>query len=126
MAIAGDGTPRSERRRLTATLSLRLGDAEKRRFAVAAKRSGSPSLAAWALDRMRNAGDAGLRERRIICGALGTLGAHLETLAQDSATRSAEDRRRDLQVLGGLVLRLQRQIMEGEDNAGEGDPEPRA
>ena len=66
MAIAGDGTPRSERRRLTATLSLRLGDAEKRRFAAAAKRSGSPSLAAWALDRMRNAGDAGLRERRII------------------------------------------------------------
>jgi hypothetical protein len=122
MAKVGDGNPRSERRRLTATLSLRLGDAEKRRFEAAAKRGGHPSLAAWALDRMRQAGDAGLRDRRVLCGKLGMLGARLEDLARTSATRSPDALQHDLRVLGKAIVTMQNQIMKGAADAGEGDP----
>lgn len=65
VAKAGDGGTRSEKRRLTATITIRVTDREKQEFEESARRCGFQSLAAWALDRMRSVSDAGLRERRV-------------------------------------------------------------
>jgi len=120
MAHAGDGERRSERRRLTATVSLRMSIEDKRALEAGAATSGCPSLSAWALDRLQQDG-VGARERRVICGLLARHGAHLSALLRDGKGRNGRDPRSEIQQLAVDVLELQRQVMRGRADAGEED-----
>lgn len=123
MAKPGDGAARSETRRLTATISLRLDADEKLRLSAVARRSHFPSLSAWIFDRLRNEneGDIGIRRRRILCGHLGQIGAQINALARGDATADQDGLQDILHSIGKDIASLQRKIM-GNDDVGEGDP----
>lgn len=120
MAQAGDGARRSERRRLTATVSLRMSVEDKRALEARAATSGYPSLSAWALERLQQDG-AGARERRVVCGLLAQHGAWLSALLRDGEGRNGRDPRSEIRQLAADVLELQRQVMRGRADAGEED-----
>ena len=119
MAKSGDGEGRSESRRLTAMISLRLDPAEKKRFEDAARRGGFPGLSNWALDRLRNA--EGMRARLIMLGKLGRLGAEIHALAQHDFQKNPMGVRRTLEGMQAKIVSLQRALMEVRDDR-EGDP----
>lgn len=122
MAQAGDGERRSDKRRLTATVSLRMSIEDKRALEARAATSGYPSLSAWALDRLQQDG-FGARERRVICGLLARHGAHLSALLRDGKGRGGCDPRSEIRQLAADVLKLQSQVMRGRTDAGEEDPQ---
>lgn len=126
MAKAGDGQARSGKRRLTATISLRISDAEKQQFEQKALRSGFAGISPWAIDRMRAEHAVAPRAGRILCGHLGHLGAQIETLALNAATIRPTDLRQDLRALGARIVAIQRTIMEGMSDAGQDDSQPRS
>lgn len=120
MAQAGDGERRSDKRRLTATVSLRMSVEDKRALEARAMESGYPSLSAWVIDRLQQDG-TGARERRVICGSLARHGAHLSALLRDGNGRGGRDARSEIRQLAADVLELQRQVMRGRADAGEED-----
>ena len=121
MARRGDGAARSETRRLTATISLRVDADEKLRLAAVARRSHFPSLSAWIFDRLRKGDGIGTRQRRILCGHLGQIGAHLNALARGDVTTDPDRLRHLLHRIGTDIASLQRLLMD-DNHAGEKDP----
>jgi len=123
MAKPGDGAARSETRRLTATISLRVDADEKLRLAAMAQRSAFPSMSAWIFDRLRNGNvdDIGMRQRRILCGHLGQIGAQLNALARGDGTTDPDRLRHLLHRIGTDIASLQRLLMD-DNHAGEKDP----
>ena len=85
--------------------------------------SAYPSLAAWILDRLRDEGGLGLRQRRILIGHLGRIGGEVAAHAR----RERIDRPNEhvpLLALATRIVALQQDIMKGGDHAGEEDREP--
>ena len=121
MARTGDGERRSNSRRLTATLCLRLSSDEKQHLEQRASDGGYPSLSAWALDRLRQDG-MGMRERRVAAGRLGQHAAQLASLVRTGKGREGRDVRGELQKLQADVLEMQRHILRGNADAGEETP----
>lgn len=118
MAKSGDGEGRSESRRLTAMISLRLDPVEKKRFEEAAASGGFQSLSNWALDRLRNA--EGMRARLVVLGKLGRLGVEIHALAQHDLQKNPVGVRRTLEGMQATIVSLQRALMEVRDDR-EGD-----
>ncbi|GGH62873.1 hypothetical protein GVY41_18905 [Frigidibacter albus] len=118
MAHAGDGERRSERRRRTVTVSLRMSVEDKRALETRAVESGYPNLSAWALDRLWQDG-VGARERRVIYGLLGRHGARLSALLRNGRGRGGCDPRSEIRQLAADVLELQSHVMRGQADAGE-------
>jgi hypothetical protein len=123
MAKPGDGAARSETRKLTATISLRIAADEKLRLEAIARRSHFPSLSAWIFDQLRkgHGSDIGMRQRRILCGHLGQIGAQLNALARGDVTTDPDHLQHLLHRIGTDIASLQRLLMD-DDHAGEDDP----
>ena len=113
MARAGDGDARSNMRRLTETVSLRMDAETKARLALAAKAAGHRSLSAWAMERMLdNHGDLGRRSRAVASGRLGQIGARVMRLLEGCPATDDALLRAELARISAAIVALQRDLLE--------------
>lgn len=124
MARAGDGARRSERRRLNATISLRVDHGAKQALSRTAQKAGYTSLSAWAADKLSADDSVSPREQRILCGLLGRYGAQLSHLAHRCETMRHAEIRQELETYSQRIVDMQKRIMEGPGDTGEKDQEP--
>lgn len=113
-----------KRRRLSELINLRTDPSGKEKFKNAAKRDGFTTLSAWAMDRLLTDGGMSLQERRILSGRLGRLMAPLRKLAREGGTTSPETLTGLLRLIDAEIVVIQKMILKGGSDAGEGDPEP--
>ena len=115
MARAGDGKPRSNRRRATALVSLRLTPPAKADLQRRASAAGYSRLAPWIHDRLR--GPAGSDPRRdiVISGKIGQIGGVLSDLARNCDGLPPEDIRQTLHTLGKALAHVQMLLLERKD-----------
>lgn len=118
MVNAYDKQSRSERRRLTETISIRCSDRDKARFKIRAKQQGYDSLSAWIKDLMRNPDAFNPRTRKMVCGRLGQIAHNVDDIGRFPCAVDIVEQ--VISVMDDLV-RLQRQLMGGDDDAGESD-----
>ncbi len=124
MAKAGDGNARSNSRRRSETVSLRMDQAEKDQLQKAAARDGYKTLSGWIFDRLRSDGGMGLRDRKIIIGMLGMQIEPLRRLVREGASASPDVLKDLLQAIDADAVVIQKLILKGGKSAGEGDTEP--
>lgn len=123
MAKRGDGTERSDNRRLSELIYLRTDAAEKERFKRAAERENFPTFSAWAMDRLRSDRGMSLRERRILSAQLGQLTTPLRNMVRGDGPASPQSLKDLLQAIDAKIIATQKTIMKGDADAGEGDIE---
>lgn len=122
MAKAGDGTPRSQTRKLDTMISLRVSTADKRRFADVATRLGYDRFASYHLDCLRRGAGLCGRKERMIVGHLGGIAGDVQSLARTLDDASRPDASQDLREINQRIADLQREIMIEGSDAGQEDP----
>ncbi|MGL4591195.1 MAG: hypothetical protein ACRCVZ_05090 [Aestuariivirga sp.] len=106
MSIVGDGKKRSNKRRLTELVSLRMDAAEKVRLTQAARRDGYTSLSAWILDRVRAPKGRGARSDLTMSGKIGVIGAHISRLP----SLSEQDRIDVAKKINAALVAIQKEL----------------
>ena len=109
MARAGDGQPRSNRRRATATVSLRLPPEAKTALSLQAKAEGYPALAPWIRDRLRGPAGSTVKRDILLAGKIGQIGGVLGNLAESQP----EDIRPLLHALNDALAHVQKILLGG-------------
>lgn len=121
MARAGDGGPRSASRQREKIIRVRATAEEHAQFSVNARRGGYASLPSFLRDAgMRSSSGPALPPSAI--GELGMIGGALTEFADQAEQAGSRDSAHELRVLSGRIARMQRKFMEGDEDAGEGDP----
>lgn len=107
-----DERPSSSFTRRDALISIRVTRVQKRRLEDAARRARHPSLSSYALDRLTGAEtQVTERQRRILIGHLGQLGAGLTGLAARAGALSHPEIAASLERAASDVVALQQAIM---------------
>ncbi|WP_158644692.1 plasmid mobilization protein [Paracoccus jeotgali] len=113
MARAGDGQPRSNRRRSTAMISLRVTERERATARRLAEAQGYDSVSAWIRDRVLH-GDATPQAQARVVGSLGRIGGWLNEAAQALEAAGAAPEAQLYRGRSGEVAAMQRRFL-GQD-----------
>lgn len=116
MATAGDGLPRSSRRRTRGSISMRCTTAALADYKQTSVRLGYRSLSVWIRDLMESDDGTGPRLRRMTCGRLGGIGARLAVLAD--AKGMPDDAKEELRAIGASIVGLQNDMISRYHDAG--------
>lgn len=115
MVKAGDGAPRSSRRRQTDRVDLRCTPDTKARWQRRARRDGYDKLSAWIKDIIRTHGTVSLRLRQTTCGRLGQIGARVRGLLGPSLPADLTE---EVTALAADIAQVQKDLMTGGRDAG--------
>ena len=118
MAEAGDGNPRSRKRKQTSMINLRCTSGEKAALERKAERLGFSGLSAWIKDLMHSHDTVSLHLRRIVSGRLGQIGARIAGIIEQDIS---EDISRELSAVSKAVAQLQTDMIRGDIDACESD-----
>ena len=124
MAKAGDGGERSNKRQRSEMINVRTHAVEKRQFEEMARRHDFVSLSAWALDRLQAEDGMCMRDRIVLCGMLTKVAAPLRKLIHEGNAASPAVLRGLLKTIDTDIVAMQKIILKGGLDVGEGDPEP--
>lgn len=118
MAKARDGATRSDQRRMDDSFTVRCMSHKKLRATQTAERLGFSSLSAWIMDLIESEGNMSLRQRRVLAGKLGQIGAQMTALT--SMTLSDAEKLKVGECIGGIA-QIQNQLMAGLRDASQSD-----
>ncbi|PJF08407.1 hypothetical protein [Pseudorhodobacter sp. MZDSW-24AT] len=119
MAKAGDGAPRSNKRRRQALIQIRVSTAEHLMFLRAAQKCGAHGLAGWARDQLRNSCGNPSASDRMLSGALGQLASQMQDIARLTLKVPSEKIAQEILRVSQDLRDLQRKVI---DNDREGVP----
>lgn len=111
MSACSNSKKRSEKRRLTQTISLRTSAEMKSKLQQNAMKDGYHSLSGWLLHRATGDEDNIPRAHLIFFGYLGQLGAALQRLAAESHNKDTTAIRDTLIAINDSIVELQRSMI---------------
>lgn len=107
MARAGDGHPRSARRRATLQIALRVTPAAKAALQQRALAAGYPNLSAWMVVQLAQPNRACPAATAVFVGHLGLIGGRLRALAGRCDRLPPDEMHRQLHALNLSLAKLQ-------------------
>lgn len=119
MAKAGDGAPRSNKRRRQALIQIRVSTAEHLMFLRAAQKCGAPGLAGWARDLLHKGCGGPSASDRMLSGAFGQLSGRMQDIARLTSTVPPEKIAEEILRVSQDLRDLQIKVI---DNDSEGLP----